>query len=192
MRSDKWRRAHRTRRRADYFSGIRRSQEGTGRFHTFLMETNCYDGAYAHDNARQRTTTHGNAQRRTDDCREKLPIITRSFRATVGTFDESSFRRTAIPDRISGCSVGVRDQHGPPGNQLTDCGRRRLFTPCGEAVHDARVRASLAGCFPRWTRPPARHAREPSSAGSSAGALVRKARTCIAITASLGVVLSFE
>jgi hypothetical protein len=42
-------------------------------------------------------TTHGNAQRRTDDCREKLPIITRIFRATVGTFDESSFWRTAIP-----------------------------------------------------------------------------------------------
>jgi hypothetical protein len=52
--------------------------------------------------------------------------------------------------------------------------------------------SALAGRIHRTGRLPAHHARVGSSAGSSEGMLARKARTCIAITASDGVVLSFE
>ncbi|WP_246279287.1 hypothetical protein [Paraburkholderia ultramafica] len=155
MRSERRRRAHRTGRRADYFSGIRRSQEGTGRFHTFPTKTNCYDGACEYENPQKKTDdlarniieqiadkwtilvidmlgTHGEmrfsrlrevpiAWRIPKDeiyvdrsslsrqqSREILPIIARSLRATIGTFDASSFCGAAVPDRISRRSVGVR------------------------------------------------------------------------------------
>lgn len=72
--------------RNDYFSEIWRSQVGTCRFHTFPIETNCYDRPYADDSAQKRAEDVANEDGSSMPARSKpenlhvLPGLDQVFR----------------------------------------------------------------------------------------------------------------